>query len=305
MKLFEFGKLHTVVCRPALPMDTPDVLELTGSIWEGQDYVPQVWQEWLADAQGLLAVAELAGRVVGLSKLTRLDPFEWWLEGLRVHPQQEGRGVASHLHDYLMDYWQRHGDGTIGLATASFRVQVRHLAERTGFDKVGEFTFFIARLDQAADEPKNADFRPLEQDEIPKALDFARGSESLEMSHGLMDRGIQWVNPTARYFAEAVNRGWAWWWRNRRGLLLAREDRDDEGNRLPMIQLLACPTDQITALLINYGVLAASLGYRRAGWAAPLEERLLPRLEGAGFRRDWDDSLLVYRREHPTRRAMV
>ena len=45
-----------VACRPARQSDTVDVMELTRTIWEGEDYVPQVWASWLADRRGRLAV---------------------------------------------------------------------------------------------------------------------------------------------------------------------------------------------------------------------------------------------------------
>ena len=47
-----------LVCRPALPLDTPGMLLISRQIWEGDDYVPKVWSEWLFDPEGLLAVAE-------------------------------------------------------------------------------------------------------------------------------------------------------------------------------------------------------------------------------------------------------
>ncbi len=37
--------LYRFVCRPALPKDPPDVMELTRNIWEGDDYVPHVTDE--------------------------------------------------------------------------------------------------------------------------------------------------------------------------------------------------------------------------------------------------------------------
>jgi len=49
-----------------LAQDTPAMLEITRTIWDGQDYVPYEWDRWLHDASGCLAVAELSGRVVGL-----------------------------------------------------------------------------------------------------------------------------------------------------------------------------------------------------------------------------------------------
>src|SRR3972149_1024856 len=190
--------LYTLVCRPALPKDTPDVMELTSTIWEGEDYVPHVWSEWLADPEGLLAVAEYGGRVVGLSKLTRLGPAEWWLEGLRVHPDFEGRGIASHLHEYLLDFWQRTGSGVIRLGTASFRKPVQHLCDRTGFRKVAEYSIFSAPVLPGSDSNSTAtNFTPINIDEAQTAVDLALQSPALSLVYGLMDTGWQWATPAA------------------------------------------------------------------------------------------------------------
>ncbi len=94
-------KLDVVVCRPALPLDTEDVLRFTSRIWDGDDYVPGVWQEWLSDANGLCAVAEYQGHAIGLVKLSCLAPGQWWIMGLRVDPDHQKLGVASRLHHYV------------------------------------------------------------------------------------------------------------------------------------------------------------------------------------------------------------
>ena len=78
------------------------MIQITRQIWEGDDYVPKVWSEWLFDPEGLLAIAEFKGKVVGFGKLTKLSQHDWWLEGLRVHPQFEGNRIASRLHQYLL-----------------------------------------------------------------------------------------------------------------------------------------------------------------------------------------------------------
>jgi hypothetical protein len=45
---------------------------------------------------------------------------------------------------------------------------------------------------------------------------------------------------------------------------------------------------------MDYRRLAATQGYPRASWVAPLHPDLQPYLAGAGFGRDWDGSLFVY-----------
>jgi ribosomal protein S18 acetylase RimI-like enzyme len=291
-------RLYVLVCRPALPKDTAQALELTRHIWEGQDYVPQVWETWLNDYNGLLAVAEYGGRVVGLGKLTRLSPDEWWLEGLRVHPRYEGRGIASHLHDYLLDYWERQGSGVVRLLTGSFNQRVQHLCERSGFRKVGEFTFYLAM----ARTGEAHHFRPLSADEVTKALAFASRTPSLTPAAALVDTGWRRLRLSREHLEEALRRERAWWWKPpgspRQALLLAMDDEDEHG-RFLLIQYLTCAAGHLEECLQDARCLAAALDYPRLGWFAPLEAELEPHLLSAGFERQWDDSLYLYEKSHP------
>jgi len=284
--------LYRLVCRPALPRDTPDVMELTSRIWEGDDYVPYVWADWMLDYQGLLAVAEYGGRVVGLGKLTRLDPASWWLEGLRVHPEYEGRRIASRLHEYLLAHWQKVGREVLRLATTSTREAVKHLCERTGFRKMLEVTSFIA----APIPVEKAPFAPLEACDLDAALEFALGCQTLAASAGLVELDWCWAVPARQHLEGAQERSGAWWWApegERRGLLLARPDEHD-GKKLLMIQMIASAAEELPACLQDCRTLAAELGRELVAWFAPLHPLVVEALQTAGYHRDWDDALYIY-----------
>jgi GNAT superfamily N-acetyltransferase len=285
-----------VTCRPARLEDTPDMLELTRTIWEGGDYVPQVWQDWLADPQGILAVAEYAGRVLGLGKLTRLAAGQWWLEGLRTHPEYEGHGIATSLHAYLVDTWLRDGDGTLRLATASFRKAVQHLCERSGFTKAAEFSPFRA----PAQTGSHRVFQPIKADQAAAALASLRASPTLALCSGLIDLGWEWCTPMIQHLAEGARRGEAFWWREERGFILTRHDEDDDNEGLLLsIQTLACRIEDLPALLNDAQFLAMQFGYPSIEWRAPLQPAALAALGRAGFERGWDASVYIYAREHP------
>lgn len=281
--------------RPATQEDTTAMLELTGHIWEGHDYVPEVWHMWLNDPDGRLVVAESQGRMAAIGRLARLSKDEWWLQGLRVHPDFEGRGVASQVHDYLVDAWRSLG-GILRLSTGSNRLPVQHLCERTGFSKVGEFSFFTA-LAIPGDESPPGDFQLLSLKETALGLECIRNSPTLPLQHGMWELGWEWMQPSLELLTEAVQRRMAFWWRDRDGLLVCRID-EEEDMPGPYIQHLACRLADASSCLEDFRRLAIRLGYAYAGWVAPLQPMLLDALAQAGFERSWDGSIFLYAQEH-------
>lgn len=286
----------TVICRPAKESDTPDMLEVTRTIWDGGDYVPQVWAEWLADPHGRLIVAEYEGRVIGLTKLSRHFPGAWWLHGLRVHPDFEGRGVASQLHHAALAAWKEIGDGALRLATASFRHSVQHLSEQDGFIKVGEFTIFVAPSLPSREDPGDVPFTAIAKEEFAEVEDRIRCSPVFNLQDGLLELGWEFAPLHEKFIQEAIERGMAWWWRGREGALLAYDDEDDDDKRLrlPFIEALACDLDRLSVLLADYRRLARQLGCANAAWIAPLKPQALAALAENGFERAWEHAIFVY-----------
>jgi GNAT superfamily N-acetyltransferase len=268
------------------------MLALTARIWDGHDYVPQVWDGWLLDSIGRLMVAEKQGRIVGLGKLTCLAPDQWWVEGLRVHPDLQGLGIASHMHAYLLQSWEQIGSGVLRLATSAKRLPIHHLCYRTGFKQVAEFSDFRA---PALHEPVDR-FSPVTEALLDQALQLAIASPGLALSAGLWDLGWEWAAPTRIFLARAVERQLAFWWRKDRGLLVLRidEDEDDPLSPAPFVQILGCSLVDLPDLLQDYRRLAAGMGFRQAGWVAPLDPGLQVNLAAVGFERTWDSSVYIF-----------
>ena len=280
---------NSVVCRPALAKDKAEVMEISSHIWEGGDYLPYVWDEWLADPQGMLGVAELAGRVVGVFKLTKFQEDEWYMEGLRVHPDFRDRGVASHIQHYVLETWRRIGGGLIRLVTASSNVKVHHMCEQSGFRRIAEFIpYRIEILKEATD-----DFTPAKPGDASRAMEFVNHSQTHALSRRLINLGWVFAEPQLKHFQETIESKHAWWWKGQVGYLSIWEDEED-GEIDPGIQLLACPVDKLEEILMDYRRLMGEVGYRTAGWTAPNQPQVISALEKAGFRRSWDISLYVF-----------
>ncbi len=88
--------------RPMTPADKPAVLGIASRTWEGSDYLPFVFDDWIADTDGEFVAALLEGRVVGCGKLSFLTPYDAWLEGLRKDPEVTQGGLAELVNRYYL-----------------------------------------------------------------------------------------------------------------------------------------------------------------------------------------------------------
>jgi GNAT superfamily N-acetyltransferase len=287
--MINFNHLDIVVCRPALRKDKDEVFELCSHIWDGGDYIPAVWEDWLADPDGLFGVAEMGGRVVGIFKLTKFAEDEWYMEGLRVHPDVQGMGVAAHIHEYVLETWHCIGKGIIRLTTGSYNVKVHHMCERSGFTRIAEFIPYRAPCLMEGE----SQFTPLNIEDATIAMDFILHNPIHQLSWGLINLGWVYANPQLKHIQKAINEGHAWWWKGRLGLLSIWEDHEDDRQE-PGIQLAGCAIDDLGEFLLDYRRMMGRIGYQSAGWVAPNHAELLECLENAGFQRSWDVSLYVF-----------
>jgi GNAT superfamily N-acetyltransferase len=80
--------------RPMRAADRERVVEISRDIWDGHDYLPRVFDEWLGDAGAAFQAAELEGVVVGVQRLRPIAPNVVWYEGLRVASTHRRQGLA-------------------------------------------------------------------------------------------------------------------------------------------------------------------------------------------------------------------
>ena len=127
--------------RPMSTADKPAVLDIASRTWEGSDYLPWVFDDWLADRDGEFVAALLDGRLAGCGKLTFLTPVDAWLEGLRKDPGVAEGGLAETITRYFL----RRLAGRPGLASVRFSTYIfneRSIAvnERLGFRRRHAFS---------------------------------------------------------------------------------------------------------------------------------------------------------------------
>jgi ribosomal protein S18 acetylase RimI-like enzyme len=89
--------------RPLRASDKEDVLEIARHTWEGHDYLPYFFDVWIHDKHSHPTAIEKDGHVVALANLRVIDNGRTgWMEGLRVHPDYRGQGLASILTHHVV-----------------------------------------------------------------------------------------------------------------------------------------------------------------------------------------------------------
>jgi GNAT superfamily N-acetyltransferase len=294
--MFQSFSSPCVVCRPALPRDTADVLEFSKFTWNGHDYIQYVWDKWRTDPNGILAVAEYGGRCVGMAKISLAAPGQWWLQGFRVDVNYQDLKVGSHIHEYVDTWWLEHGDGVVRLMTSSKRLKVHHLCEKLGYSK----TLEVKEFETSSLDEDCASFQPVRKDEISAALKVALEAPILALGHGLFDRGWDAIRPTEDILASIQQQDLAFWWRNGKGLLLAWDSGNEDGKVLGL-GLPACPLELLPEMLLDARRLAAQLGRVGVFWIAPLVPEILSAAQAANYRQHVEHSGYLYEKRHPTR----
>lgn len=279
-----------VLCRPALPSDRESVMGFLPLIAEGEDYVPDVWDDWLEDDHGLLAAALMEGRVVGLSHLADLGRGEWWLEGLRVDPRLQGRHIGSQLHNYQVENWLRTDGTALRLITHQSRTAVHRMCDRTGFRKVASAV--ALRFPNRSGAHR---FRPARVPDAERALSRLHDSTVQRGLGGWMDLGWRYAEVAAERVSAAAESGGLWTWGEDEGILVIRAETEADRSSLT-VSAMAPPTGDRTSFLSDIPKLAASMGIKSGLWIAPENGAALEGAAQAGFTLESDDPLWLFER---------
>lgn len=263
------------------------MLDICATVWEGEDYLPRYFDRWVAvpeSAGGQFTALELEGRVVALAKFSRLAPGEYWLEGIRVHADYRGQGLAAALHDYHLALWQQAGEpGVLRLLTGD--PAIIKLCDRTGFRRLFGHRFAEAPADACPHA-----FRPMTLADFERAWATVGPSAAWTEWQGLCDLGWKWRTLTPEFFRERLAAGAAYQWRNGEAVLLTRatqHDDEDPGDFL-LLQFPAVRAAQRWSFLAEVRGLAHQLGKPRVLWSIPVE--LSADLPQAGYTLSWAET---------------
>lgn len=184
--------MSDVEVRPARPEDRAAVLAFCEDTWEDGDYIGDVWDEWLASDDGVLLVAVLDDRPVGLVRARLVSADESWLEGIRVDPAVRRRGIGRVLLSRALVASRERGAAVARLFTSADNVASQQLIAAFGFDQVAAFVDYVAPADPTTSSdaiPADAAVRTPGVADLEHLWAFLTSSNLVPLNGGLLVDG--------------------------------------------------------------------------------------------------------------------
>jgi GNAT superfamily N-acetyltransferase len=280
--------LEKLIVRRARSSDKEAVVAFCSRIWEGWDYIPRVWEQWLEDPYGAFLVAVLDGRPVGTDKVTVLSPGEVWLEGLRVDPLHRGKGIAHAMNKKAMEIMSGLDPKTIRFGTVFDNQASRHMGEQDGFRLIFQCQRMLAEILEG-DVP--AEMRAADGD-VDEIMDFLGGSANFRRMRGLFAWGWTFKSLDRTFLEQVVaDRGGLLSRRSGKisGLALFRRQRHGPKTVLGFID---GRDPDIIKLARGFQIAASKRGSDQLLTMVP--DRAAPLLSSAGFRKEEPVQVVVY-----------
>jgi GNAT superfamily N-acetyltransferase len=170
------------------PADKPRILEISAGVWDGEDYVPAVLDEWLTDPDGALMGAWVEDQLVAFAHLLRLSSAYGWFEGLRIDGAWRNRGIGRAFTRRMVHLADELGMRRIGLSVHLDNTISRHVVESQGFAAVTSFVY----MELPASQPRHGEackapeVRPVS---IAEAATYIARSHFLALGLGFLPLG--------------------------------------------------------------------------------------------------------------------
>jgi RimJ/RimL family protein N-acetyltransferase len=143
------------------------VKEIVETIWEGDDYIPRVFEKWVHDPSCYFMGLWKGGRLIGVDNLRLFSRKVGWMEGMRIDPAFQGRGYGKELGGEMLKLAERLGLEKLYFATYFDNTASIKMNEAFGFKRIAVFT----NLEREICESTSCSINLLESDEIPEIDD--------------------------------------------------------------------------------------------------------------------------------------
>ncbi len=121
--------------------DKEQVLSICDSIWDGEDYIPAIFDEWITASNSYFVGLFEDNKLLGFGRLASHGNGNFWLEGLRKNHSLKIKGVGKKIADYLIKIAIEKECKSLKFSTYFNNVESISLNEKIGFSKIKQWSY--------------------------------------------------------------------------------------------------------------------------------------------------------------------
>ena len=135
-----------LIFRRLEPADREAVAQVCAGAFPSGDYVPSLFDTWIADPQALfIGAVDPHGVLRGIARGRLVDGGATaWCEGVRVHQEARGRRVGRALVEYIVAWARTAGARRVRASVGSENTASQALFATCGFTEVTRFDRWFA-----------------------------------------------------------------------------------------------------------------------------------------------------------------
>ena len=147
--------------------DHDQVKTLCETIWEGNDYVPEIFPTWISNPLSTPLGIFQDKELVALANLEKVEGTTiGWVEGLRVKEEHRQSGLGSKANEAIVEAAKEQGIKTLWYATSSRNEPSQLVAEKSGFVKANATGYFRLYRPYPAHSRPSPSIMPLQIDAV-------------------------------------------------------------------------------------------------------------------------------------------
>jgi len=279
-----------VEVREARPSDKEPLMGFIKDIWEGHDYVPYVWDDWMKDKDSKVLVVLADGKQVGMNHVRFLEDGSAWFEGARVHPDFRGLGMASALGEKSMQIACGRGVNVFRLTSGTWNKQAHRQIARMRFRESSRVSVYVPSERMRLGPQKGV--RRGESDDLADVVKTIRRSREFALGSGVMWDVFAAKALTREVIAGALGEGYVYLAEG--ALAIAKQGGEGRENWRQVGFLTGKPEGTVRLVRHFFGLRGRRKVDRRLAYV-PQGSRVITALRGAGMKRDY--ALILFERK--------
>lgn len=129
--------------RDYVSSDHPAIIEITKHIWDGNDYLPDRIHFFMKDSRSFpIVIEDDTGKVVSVANTRLISDKIAWLEAMRTHEDNRGKGFGTTLTEGQLDKAKANGAKKAWLFTHCENQATRRITEKLGFNEIARYSLW-------------------------------------------------------------------------------------------------------------------------------------------------------------------